>query len=100
MILAVTSRALPVTGSVSTVVQLESPLSLISRSPSQAVKLRNTHAEQRDNANTRKKTQGWHGQPAPERARVADPPADGTGALWHVVTSRSWRSSWRRTAPG
>ena len=41
MIFAVTSSALPVTGSVRTVVQLDNPSSLISPRPSHEVKLRN-----------------------------------------------------------
>src|SRR6476469_982791 len=56
MILAVTSRALPVTGSVSTVVQLARPSSRISRRPSQLVKLRKTTPASGTTANTRKKT--------------------------------------------
>lgn len=56
MILAVTHSALPVTGSVRTVVQLDKPSSLISPSPSHLVKLRKSTPKRGMMAKRRKKT--------------------------------------------
>src|SRR4051812_37517134 len=84
MIFAVTNRALPVTGSVRTVVQLDNPSSLISPSPSHEVKLRNKTPSSGMMANSRKKARAGaasHPDGPRSRARREEPDVVDTGLL-------------------